>query len=249
MFISSNELTSLLKRVFEGMGYPVGYYEDAAVLVKWLQIHGEQGFAELQRALPYVADSQRPALQLLVEESQALIFECHGRSALNCLPSIVELAQNKVLEQGCVNVKIRNCHNRKFVLKLLVDCAKHGISAMAYWQNGKAPASEHVACISAGAAYPSYSEALLTEYGAPSDTQTMTLLLNTRIDLQGHLRDAGSHRQGFRQVRPEQFALAGDRAIEEGMDISIELWQNLNHLAEAVLVENSEQSRSGAGAQ
>ena len=246
MLISSNELTALLKRVFEGMGYPVGYYEDAAALVKWLQVHGEQGFGELQRALPFVADRERPALQLLAEESQALLFDCHGRSALNCLPSIVELAETKALEQGCVNVKVRNCHNRKFVLKLLVDCARQGISGLAYWQNGKQPVSEHVASIAAGAAYPSYSEALLVD-PATADTQTLTLLLSTRIDLLGQLHGSASQRSGYRQVGPEQFARAGQGALEGGMDISIELWQQLNQLAEAVLVENSEQSRSGAG--
>jgi hypothetical protein len=246
MLISSNELTSLLKRVFEGMGYPVGYYEDAAGLVKWLQVHGEQGFGELQRALPYVADSQRPALELLAEESQALLFDCFGRSGLNCLPSIVELAQTKVLEQGCVNVKVRNCHNRKFILKLLVDCARQGISGLAYWQNGKQPISEHLASIAAGARYPSYSEALLAD-PATADTQTLTLLLSTRIDLQGQLHCSAGQCSGYRQISPEQFARAGEGALEGGMDISIELWQQLNQLAEAVLVENSEQSRSGAG--
>lgn len=246
MLISSNELTSLLKRVFEGMGYPVGYYEDAAGLVKWLQVHGEQGFGELQRALPYVADSQRPPLQLLAEESQALLFDCHGRSGLNCMPSIIELAQTKVLELGCVNVKVRNCHNRKFILKLLVDCARQGISALAYWQNGKQPVSEHVASIAAGACYPSYSEALLGDTSA-ADTQTLTLLLSTRIDLGGQLHGSAAQRSGYRQVSPEQFARAFQGALEGGMDISIELWQQLNQLAEAVLVESSEQSRSGAG--
>ena len=247
MLISSNELTALLKRVFEGMGYPVGFYEDAAALVKWLQVHGEHGFGELQRSLPYVADSQRPAMQVLAEENQALLVDCHGRSGLNCLPTIVELAQTKVLEEGCVNVKVRNCHNRKFILKLLVDCARHGISALAYWQNGKQPTSEHVASIAAGAEYPSYSEALLANTCHVVDTQTMTLLLSTRIDLQGQLRAPEAQRSGYRSVPPEQFALAGKSTLEGGMDISIELWQQLNQLAEAVLVENSEQSRGGAG--
>ncbi|WP_286974525.1 DUF3726 domain-containing protein [Pseudomonas sp.] len=246
MLISSNELTSLLKRVFEGMGYRAGYYEDAAALVKWLQVHGEHGFSELQRSLHFVADSQRPALQVLAEEQQSILFDCHGRSALNCLPSIVELAQTKALEQGCVNVKVRNCHNRKFILKLLVDCAKHGISALAYWQNGKQPASEHVASIASGAEYPSYSEALLTESNSV-DTQTLTLLLSTRINLTGQLHGNATQRTGFREVSPEQFAKAFEGALEGGMHISIELWQQLNQLAEAVLVESSEASRSGAG--
>ncbi len=246
MLVSSNELTSLLKRVFEGMGYPVGYYEDAAALVKWLQVHGEQGLDELQRALPFVADRQRPAPQLLAEESQSLLFDCHGRSALNCLPSIIELAVTRVLEQGSVNVKVYNCHNRKFVLKLLSDCARQHISVLAYWQNGKQSISEHVASIAADTTYPSYSEALLAQ-GSACDTQTLTLMLSTRIHLFGQLHGGGSQRKDFRQVSPEQFAHAGQRALEGGMDVPTELWQQLNKLAEAVLVESSEQSRSGAG--
>lgn len=38
-----------------------------------------------------------------------------------------------------------------------------------------------------------------------------------------------------------------EQALEHGMEISPALWQRLNQLAEAVLVENSERSRSGAG--
>ena len=43
MLISANELAALLKRVFEGLGYPQGQYEDAAAMAGWLPLHGEDG--------------------------------------------------------------------------------------------------------------------------------------------------------------------------------------------------------------
>jgi hypothetical protein len=242
MLISSNELTSLLKRVFEGMGYPFGAYEEAASLVRWLEAHGEQGLAELARALPYLADRQRPALELVVEDEQVLLFDCHGRSGLNCLPSVLELARAKVLAAGFVSVQLRNCHNRKFVLKLLVDCARQGISVLARWRNGRLPAREHLACIAAGTPYPHYSEGVLPEVLSAGAEQAMSLVLSIGVDLHARLRGTPEHQAG-----PEHYALARSGSLECGMEIHEDLWRQLNELAEAVLVESSEHSRAGAG--
>lgn len=60
MLISANELAALLKRVFEGLGYPQGQYEDAAAMAGWLPLHGEDGLD----ALAWQADPALPATEL-----------------------------------------------------------------------------------------------------------------------------------------------------------------------------------------
>ena len=45
-------MVSLLKRVLEGFGYPVGIYEDAARTVVWHEMNGLDGLEELRLALP-----------------------------------------------------------------------------------------------------------------------------------------------------------------------------------------------------
>jgi hypothetical protein len=245
MLISANELAGLLKRVFEGMGYTPGHYEDASSLVSWLHLHGEDGLGELERALDLVADRDRPISELVAEGPATLIAECHGRSVLNCLPTLLELACVQALDQGAMQVEIRHCHNRKFVLKLLVDCARQGLWAQACWDNGHAPMRRHLARIEAGAVCPSYQEYSLTEPSPQTERQSLTLALGTPAHPQPAWTLESARAE--RSITPADFALAREQALENGTEISPALWQRLNRLAEAVLVESSERSRSGAG--
>ncbi|MDH4654746.1 DUF3726 domain-containing protein [Pseudomonas sp. JS3066] len=245
MLISANELTSLLKRVFEGMGYTPGHYEDAAALVGWLQLHGEDGLGELERALELVADRDRAATELVTDEPGSLNADCHGRSALNCLPALLELACVQAVEQPAFRVEVQNCHNRKFVLKLLADCAQRGLWAQASWDNGHSPVQRHLAWIEAGASHPSYLTCTLSEHSPQATRQSLSLMLGTAAQPQPVGEVVAKRSERF--VSPDNFALAREQALENGMEISPALWQRLNSLAEAVLVESSERSRGGAG--
>ncbi|MOA23617.1 hypothetical protein D3C78_1442490 [compost metagenome] len=180
-------------------------------------------------------------MELVYEDRQTLVVDCHGRSGLQCLPAIVDLARTLALEHGGVGVRVLNCHNRKFVLKLLADCARHGVSAQAYWRNGTQYVTENLTSIAAGSRHPAYCEALLEQPAEDADRQSLSLQLNARVELHGQLRGGG------RCVFPQEFARAYASALEHGMDIPMELWNDLNRLGEAVLVQNSERSRSGAG--
>ena len=40
MNVAMTELTDLCKKVFEGMGCPLGDYEDCAQVITWLEMHG-----------------------------------------------------------------------------------------------------------------------------------------------------------------------------------------------------------------
>jgi hypothetical protein len=43
MRVSRNELTASLKKAFEGLGFSVGDYQDAAAMVVWSEMHGLNG--------------------------------------------------------------------------------------------------------------------------------------------------------------------------------------------------------------
>ncbi len=247
MRISLNELNATLKRSFEGMNYFVGTYEDAAQMVSWLEMHGEQGFGELERALAYVNDEDKAPVELLFEDASSAIVDCHNRSALNSLALVLDLAHAKALKAGIATLKVQHCHNRKFILKLLADCGRRGISMMAYWQNGTQPATEHVASISAGEQYPHYSEAVLKADCSPLEKQTMTLICSDRVNITAQLMSNPNDRVSCRSVEPATFAATGLATLESGIEISEALWQTFNQLGEKVLVENTEASRQGAG--
>ena len=120
MLISANELAALLKRVFEGLGYPQGQYEDAAAMAGWLPLHGEDGLD----ALAWQADPALPATELSAPAPGRLVARCHGRSALDALPSLLDLACLRASRQGRIQLEILDCRDRKCVLKLLADCAR-----------------------------------------------------------------------------------------------------------------------------
>ena len=210
--------------------------------------HGRLAAAAWRRRPGRAGVAGRPALpatELSAPAPGRLVARCHGRSALDALPSLLDLACLRASRQGRIQLEILDCRDRKCVLKLLADCARKGCWAQARWDDGDAPAHRHTAWIESGADYPSYQTAALPERGAAESPRSLTLTLDIE-PLPAPVLEADAARIA-RRVTPADYAQAGRRALEHGTEVSPTLWQRLNRLAEAVLVENSEQSRSGAG--
>jgi len=250
MHVSMTEMKSALRRCFEACGYFVGNYEDAANMVLWLEKHGLNGLLELKAAMPYInSDSGKPLSTVIYEDSSSAIIDSQGRSALNCVAAAVDLAHAKALESGIATITVRNCHNRKFVLKAITDCGRRGISAVAYWQNGSSSISEHTAAIKAGERYPAYSEATTALAPNPDDDehQSLTIICSSRIDLSSSLQHSKGNRHA-QSVDSRQIELNKEHAVDMGFDVDEALWNEINEVGNRVLVESSEQSRMGAGA-
>lgn len=247
MHISMNELKAALRRCFEASGYFVGNYEDAATMILWLEKHGLHGLNELTNAIDYVAaDRDKPLSKVIYEDSTSATIDAHGRSALNCVAAAVDLAQAKALESGIATITVHNCHNRMFILKALTDCGRRGISAAAYWQNGSDEITEHTAAIRSGQRYPSYSEAVtsLTSSSADAreDKQALTIICSSRVDLTSSLQSKEQH-----YISPQQIAENKAQTVEFGIEITEQLWDQINQLGTGILVENTERSRLDAG--
>jgi len=247
MKISMNELKAALRRCYEASGYFVGNYEDAANMILWLEKHGLDGLEELKRALPFItADRDKPLSKVVYEDSTSAIIDSNGRSALNCIAASVDLAHAKALESGIATVTVHNCHNRKFILKALTDCGRRGISVAAYWRNGSQSVTEHTAAIKAGERYPSYAEAITNLEANADDKQALTIICSSRVDLTTSLQQSlGNHHVQY--VSAQQVEQNKEHSIDFGIEIDEELWAEINSIGTGVLVENSEQSRMGAG--
>ena len=248
MHVSMTELKAALRRCFEAANYFVGNYEDAANMILWLEKHGLGGLQELQRTLPYIkADKQKALSTVIYEDSTSAIIDSHGRSALNCIAASVDLAHAKALECGIATITVHNCHNRKFILKALTDCGRRGISVAAYWRNGNDVVTEYTAAINAGARYPSYSQAVTRLASTPQDKQALTIICSSRVDLTSSLQRSNDNQAIF-HMSAQAIAAIKEETIDQGIEIDDLLWQTINHIGAEVLVENSEQSRQGAGA-
>lgn len=249
MHVSMNELKAALRRCFEASGYFVGNYEDAANMVLWLERHGLNGLAELERALPYLTqDADKPLSTVVYEDSTSAIIDSHGRSALNCIASAVDLAHAKALETGMASITMHNCHNRMFVLKAMTDCGRRGISVTAYWQNGTDTVCEYAAAIKAGERYPSFSKAVTNLVTTPDEPQALTIVCSSRMDLTASLQRSKGNRHAL-HMTPEELAQNKEYVIDNGVSIEEKLWHEINRLGAGILVEDSASSRAGAGSQ
>ncbi|WP_191602979.1 DUF3726 domain-containing protein [Marinomonas algicola] len=248
MHVSMNELKAALRRCFEAANYYVGNYEDAANMILWLEKHGLDGLQELKNTLPYIKNDKNKAMSTVVyEDSTSAIIDSHGRSALNCIASAVDLAHAKALECGIATISVHNCHNRKFILKALTDCGRRGISVVAYWRNGSQIVTEYTAAIKAGARYPSFSQAVTHLESNEQDKQALTIICSSRVDLDSSLQNSNDHQTRF-HMSADKIERIKEKTIDHGIEIDAALWAEINQIGAAVLVENSEESRQGAGA-
>lgn len=250
MHVSMVELKAALRRCFEATGYFVGNYEDAAEMILWLEKHGLNGLAELNSSLPYIdKDEDKAPSSIVYEDSSAIVIDAHNRSSLNSIAAALDMAYFKAVENGIATATIRNCHNRMFVLKALTDCGRRGVSVVAYWQNGTEKVTEHTAAIKAGHKYPSYQQAEIANQDADQQ-QSLTIICSARVDLSSSLKANASAagKVNAKTISSAQIAQNKLQSVEHGIEISQSLWGSINQIGEGVLVENSEQSRKGAGA-
>lgn len=247
MHISMNELKSTLQRCFQAAEYFVGNYEDASNMILWLEKHGLDGLQELINTLPYIkADCDKPMSSVVYEDKTSAIIDSHGRSALNCIAASVDLAHAKALETGIATITVHNCHNRKFVLKALTDCGRRGISVVAYWKNGGESVTEHTAAIKANARYPSYNQAMTNLQTTSDDMQTLTIVCSSRVDLTSSLQNSYGNRSAY-HVNAREVEENKTHSVNHGVEISDELWKEINKIGSGILVEDSILSSLGAG--
>lgn len=248
MKISNNELTAALKKAFEGIGFSVGDYEDAAAMVAWLETHGLQGLAQIHCALPHLIEKPYLPAALNHEDASLAVVDAHGGSTMICGSQAMDLAYAKARNIGLGRVQLSNCHNRKFIIERLVNTARRGMACMAYWRHSGGAAVYSVVGIDAGEEYPTYVECAAEQCEVENDPSLFILCGPSFSALQEYLRDTLPDSSGdIVRVTPEAMAFSYSSTLEHGIEIDVSLWESLEKLVKNVLVEATETSRAGAG--
>lgn len=256
MKVSKTEMTSLLKQVFEALGFHVGEHESAAEMLVWAQMHGLRGFPELQQALPRLVDQDRPPpLELISEEDDRVVLDACGGSVLNCADVVMGLACARALSNDLCCVVVHNCHDRKLIIKAVTDCSRGGMCSMAYWRAESSPDTAHLIWLEADVGVdglPNYTA------GEPhvkctidtSESQSLFFLCSRDAQSWAQRRSSilSDDPEPLTIADPEKMGAHYQKAISDGLSIDEDLWRRLQLLARRVLVESSEQSRHGAGA-
>lgn len=242
MRVSRNELTASLKKAFEGLGFSVGDYQDAAAMVVWSQMHGFGGLSQLQQALPFLNNCPCLHAKLITNGDHQALLDGQGSSILLCGTQTVRLVCALARQHGSGRVHLDNCHNRQLIIQRLVSAAQLGSALVAYW------VQDNQGCklsIEAGAQQPDYRQYSLAN---PTDDQSLLIFAGTDLAVvEAQFAAEITLREQTYSLPSETMLDSYSQALELGIEIDDELWDELNNLVARVLVESTESSRAGAG--
>lgn len=249
MKVSFNELQGIGRKAFIGIGFAEGDAIDAAEMVAWMEAHGLGGVGALKKGLKFLlTEDQAESPTLIYQDADFSVLDAHNHSVLGNASLAVELGYARARSRGLSVTKIRHCHNRILIIGYLSRLARRGMNVTAFWRNAHDPLTELVVGFKAG--HPVPEICLYSLDDAPDDTEKndgITLIMANHVDLLPSLRSQYTLTNLMRQTE-EDLERERDRALVEGMDVDEELWLNLKSLADRLLVEATDASRSGAGA-
>ena len=231
-----------------GMGFTPGHADDAAAMVAWMQSYRLDGMKELSEGLECVvasAASARP--NVIYQDADLAVVDGQHMSVLSAGNLALELAFAKARIRGLAVIKIRHCRQRQLIMGYLARLASRGMNVTAFWRHSQSPITEQVVGFRAGSAVPSirvYELADIPEDDVPNDG--VTILMANHVDLLPTIRSEDEYKLLARHDESDLLA-AKQQALEEGLTVDPEIWQQLKNFAAKTLVEASEQSRSGAG--
>lgn len=249
MKVSFNELQGMGRKAFIAIGFEEGDAIDAAEMVAWMEAHGLGGVAALKKGLDYLlTEDPAEAPTLVYQDADFSVLDAHNHSILGNASLALELGYARARARGLSITKIRHCHNRVLVIGYLSRLARRGMNVTAFWRNSHEPLIEQVVGFKAGHPVPEICVYSLEDI--PDDTEKndgITLIMANHVDLLPSLRSDYALTNLMRQTE-EDLEQQRDRALVEGLDVDDQLWKTLKSLADRLLVEASEASRSGAGA-
>lgn len=253
MIVSHNEIVTLVNKAFLGMHRETGEADLIANMVAELQMAGLEGIRHFNNASDYILTEQDAPIDILSDgitehagaqellTSTTIVFDVHGSSIACHLPAILDYALERMTDCPHIILDLHNCHNRWLAYGELIKLASKGIACVARWDNGSAP-KHTLFVLNQGHSYP---ELYFFDDNPSSDYRTQDLVIELSLlnfDLPTYHRDDYNHR-----ISSEQIIELHQQAWKSGIYVDDGEWQTLKQTATNILVENSEQSRQGAG--
>jgi hypothetical protein len=256
---SRNELIALFKQAFEGVGFDFGGYENAADMIIWSQMHGMNSFESIRQRMSVFAQRKRLLAEQLAPDTLVLdaknnsVIDAKGNSSIVAAGMAFDIAYVKALESGVAHTTVLNCHDRKLVIKKLVDCANRGFVCLAYWHDGE---TLHVITSDTGVCCPEYFQYKLEDLDGSDclnekHQQTLFVVCASHASgLQEYISNNLPELKGNQSLvmSPTMMKSSYTAALTDGIEIDNSFWKELAILGKEVLVESTEQSRMGAGA-
>ena len=244
MKVSRNEMNTALKRAYEGAGYNIGDYEDAAEQITWAQMCGFDVFSEI--IFPPLPPKGSATPQLIFEGDGVAVIDAGGAHVCQYGSFAGYLAFSKSLKEGLATVQLANCCMPKLILRSLSLIAQRGVYLSVYWRDKQ---GEHGASFESGSVFPNYWSVSSTDNVPATCSSTVTILCTSKPAL---LADAVARQQeclnlSTLQLSCSRLAANYEKALQNGIEVNTEKWNALNAAAWPILVPATKQSRDGAG--
>jgi hypothetical protein len=244
--VSVNELSALLKRCFEGLGYSSGDYADAATACIWMETHALNGLALLMESWQHLVDGASLSPTIRATAGANISVDANRISLLVCGQSLAELAISKLQDDGVNRIDVYACRNRIAIVPGIAAIAQRGYSALAHW---RCKNFQYYAVASAGNAMPRIAKFALTEPQQPAAETLHLICSRAAAEIESALRSLNDmERRVTHIVEPASMLECFNNSIERGVQVDNDIWVQLYSAADAVLVKATEQSRRGAGA-
>ncbi len=241
MIVSHNELVNMVTKAFLGFRRHCGEADIIANMVADLQMVGLNGITHFNRGCQFMRQENDSPVDLYERRSHCLHIDLHNSSLACHLPVVLDFALEKMIGRREITVKLTRCHNRWLAYSELAKLSSKGIACKAYWENGSAP-KQVLLVLNKGRISPElfFSNRSLTNN--PQTSQNMTIELSIDdFDFSNMLERYDTH------LSAKQLSLTQQSAWEKGIEVDEKEWQVLKKTAAEILVENSEQSKLGAG--
>lgn len=238
MKISHTELNDLLQKIFEGLGFSRGDYEDLARSICWLEF---RNWPILKKVLDVAQKSQVKQPKISFEDSHSATIAVEKSIAFmaGALPHNLAYVKSRALEGTAVEVSLLNPILPLLLIPNLILIASRGYQGRIIWHEGVTQIF-HIS-ISARAIYPDvtiyYGEDLPRNLAAFVEVGTAVSSYSPPLGiLEVEKISARTLRKRFTDN------------IANGLEIEDSLWQTMIELSKKVLVEATEESRNkGAG--
>lgn len=242
MIVSHNELVATVNKAFLGMRRCCGEADVIATMVADLQMVGLDGVRHFNNASRFIGLEEDYPVDIKLATSKGVTVQVDlHKSSLAChLPVIMDYAVEKMVGNKTLKIELTNCHNRWLAYSELVKLAAKGIACTARWSNGTSP-KRILYVLNRGCVSPELFYSELND-AAEDSLHDMT------IELSVYDFDIASLSQEYPiHIASEELTQSQELAWQKGIEVEDAEWMALKETATAILVENSEQSKMGAG--
>jgi hypothetical protein len=243
--VSRNELTSVLKRLFEHLSdvnYDYGVCADSVV---WLEAHGFAGIRSLESVLERLLAKSHVPTEIVSGEFDHFEINAGGQTLFAIAPVAVDLGISMLSRSTLFRISIENAANPLALIPGVHRACRLSASMAAWWRDSE-ESILHLVQGGANGEYPQYQRFKLGDDAIHSRAHVTVICSSDAEGLGDLLPDTASFER-IECVTANEFAERHARTLESGIEIETSSFDNLCEVANRVLVESTDTSRSGAG--